>query len=220
MRTGEAFQGFRLVKQIMLDKTGTLTQGRPTVREVETLEVGEQELLAIAAAAEASSEHPLAQAVVEAAFERGATPPEVASFEAFPGKGVVARIKAGEVLVGSPRFLAERNVDLASLRKRIDALEAAVRTVIAVARDGRALGIVALGDALRPDAASAVASLRNAGLKTILVTGDNERAARRVARDLGIDEVHAALFPQDNAPLVRQLQRPPPAPIARDRLNH
>jgi P-type Cu+ transporter len=206
MRTGEAFQGFRLVKQIVLDKTGTLTQGRPTVREVEALGVSEQELLAIAAAAEASSEHPLAQAVVEAAFERGATPPEVASFEAFPGKGVVARIKAGEVLVGSPRFLAERNIDLASLRKRIDALETAVRTVIAVARDGRALGIVALGDTLRPDAASAVAALRNAGLKTILVTGDNERAARRVATDLSIDDAHAGVLPQDKAAFVRQLQ--------------
>src|SRR5258707_235491 len=102
IRTGEAFQGFRTGKQIVLDKTGTLTQGRPTVREVEALGVSEQELLAIAAAAEASSEHPLAQAVVEAAFERGAT--EVASFEAFPGKGVAARIKAGEVLVGRPRF--------------------------------------------------------------------------------------------------------------------
>jgi heavy metal translocating P-type ATPase len=206
MRTGEAFQGFRLVKQIVFDKTGTLTQGRPTVREVETLEGSEQELLAIAAAAESSSEHPLAQAVVEAAFERGATPPDVASFEAFPGKGVVARIKADEILVGSPRFLAERNVDLASLRNRIDALEAAVRTVIAVARNGRAVGIVALGDTVRADAASAVGVLRNAGLKTILVTGDNERAARGVAADLGIEEVHAGVLPQDKAALVRQLQ--------------
>jgi P-type Cu+ transporter len=124
---------------------------------------------------EASSEHPLAQAVVKVAFERGATPPDVASFEAFPGKGVVARIGASEVLVGSPRFLADRNVDLTQLHVRIDALEAAGRTVIAVAREGRALGGVALGDTLRPDAVSAVAALRNAGLKAILVTGDNER---------------------------------------------
>src|SRR5260370_1780046 len=102
MRTGEAFQGFRLVKQIMLDKTGTLTEGHPTVREVETVDLSKQELLAIAAAAEASSEHPLAQAVVKAAFDRGATPPNVESFEAFPGKGVVARINTAEVLVGSP----------------------------------------------------------------------------------------------------------------------
>ncbi len=206
MRTGEAFQGFRLVTQIVLDKTGTLTEGHPVVREIEALDVSEQELLAIAAAAETSSEHPLAQAVVKAAFERGATPPDVKSFEAFPGKGVVARINAGEVLVGSPRFLAGRNIDLTRLRKRIDALEAAGRTVIAVAREARALGVVALGDALRPDAVSAVAALRHAGLKTVLVTGDNERAAQRVARDAGIDEVHAGVLPQDKAKIVRELQ--------------
>jgi P-type Cu+ transporter len=155
---------------------------------------------------EASSEHPLAQAVVKVAFERGATPPDVASFEAFPGKGVVARIGASEVLVGNPRSLADRNVDLTQLHVRIDALEAAGRTVIAVAREGRALGGVALGDTLRPDAVSAVAALRNAGLKAILVTGDNERAARRVAGDLGIDEVHAGVLPQDKAAIVRRLQ--------------
>ncbi|MFH1343402.1 MAG: cation-translocating P-type ATPase [Pseudomonadota bacterium] len=206
MRTGEAFQGFRTVKQVVLDKTGTLTEGRPVVREIEALNISEQELLAIAAAAEASSEHPLAQAVVKAAFERGATPPDVQSFEAFPGKGVVARITTGEILVGSPRFLAERKIDLARLRDRVDALEAAGRTVIAVAREGRALGLVALGDTLRSDAISAIAALRKAGLMTILVTGDNERAARRVAGDLGIDEVHAGVLPQDKAAIIRNLQ--------------
>jgi heavy metal translocating P-type ATPase len=206
MRTGEAFQGFRLVKQIVLDKTGTLTEGRPVVREMEAVDVSEQELLAVAAAAEASSEHPLAQAVVEAAFERGATPPDVESFEAFPGKGVVARIGSREVLVGSLRFIAGHGVDLAHLHARLEALETAGRTVIAVARDGRALGLVALGDTLRPDAIRAIAALRNAGLKTILVTGDNERAARRVAREVGIDDVHAGVLPQDKAKIVRELQ--------------
>jgi Cu+-exporting ATPase len=124
MRTGEAFQGFRLVRQIVLDKTGTLTEGRPAVREIEALDVSEEELLAIAAAAEASSEHPLAQAVIEAAFERGVTPPEVESFEAFPGKGVIARIGAREVSVGSPRFLVERGVDLTHLHPLIPRVNA------------------------------------------------------------------------------------------------
>jgi heavy metal translocating P-type ATPase len=206
MRTGEAFQGFRTVTQIVLDKTGTLTEGRPVVREIETMGVSEQELLAIAAAAEASSEHPLARAVMKAAFDRGATPPDVASFEAFPGKGVVALIEAGEVIVGSARFLADRDIDLTPLRRTIESLEAAGRTGIAVARDGCALGIVALGDTLRPDAASAVAALRKAGLKTILVTGDNARAARRVGLDVGVDEVHAEVLPQDKAAIVRELQ--------------
>src|SRR5262249_50183157 len=160
----------------------------------------------IAAAAEASSEHPLAQAVVKAAFERGATPPEVQSFEAFPGKGVLARIDLGEVLVGSPRFLAEQKIDLGRLSRCIDALEAAGRTVTAVAREDRALGVIALGDTLRPDAASAITTLRAAGLKTILVTGDNERATRRVAGELGIDQVHAGVLPQEKTAIVRRLQ--------------
>jgi P-type E1-E2 ATPase len=176
------------------------------VREIETLDVSEQELLAIAAAAEASSEHPLARAVMKAAFDRGATPPDVESFEAFPGKGVVARIEAGQVIVGSPRFLAGQNIDLASLRTAIEALEADGCTVIAVARDGIALGIVALGDALRSDAVPAVAALRKAGLKTILVTGDNVRAANHVAWEVGVDEVHADVLPQDKAKIVRELQ--------------
>src|SRR5713226_2520070 len=133
MRTGEAFQGFRTVTQIVLDKTGTLTEGRPAVREIETLDVSAQKLLAIAAAAEASSEHPLARAVIKAAFDRGATPPDVRSFEAFPGKGVVAHIDGGEIFVGSPRLLAGRGVELAALVERIGSLERAGRTVITVA---------------------------------------------------------------------------------------
>src|SRR5262249_54474531 len=124
MRTGEAFQGFRLVEQIVLDKTGTLTEGRPIVREIEAVDVSVRELLAVAAAAEASSEHPLAKAMVKASFEHGATPPDVASFEAIPGQGVVAKIGSGEILVGNPRFLVDRNIDLTRLRKGIETLEA------------------------------------------------------------------------------------------------
>src|SRR6516162_2469845 len=199
MRTGEAFQGFRLVTQIVLDKTGTLTEGRPVVREIEALDIAETELLSLAAAAEASSEHSLAQAVVKTAFERGAALPEVGAFDAYPGEGVTARIGGKEVLVGSPRFLAGRSAGLARLQERIESLEAAGRTVIAVARDGRALGLLALGDTLRSDAAQAVAALRKSGLKTILVTGDNERAAKRIAREAGIEEVHAGVLPQDKA---------------------
>jgi P-type Cu+ transporter len=207
MRTGEAFQGFRLVKQIVFDKTGTLTEGRPTVREVETLDVSEAELLALAAAAEASSEHPLARAVVKTAFECGSVLPDVEAFDAFPGEGVAARIGGKEVLVGSPRFLAGRGVDLTRLQECIDTLEVAGRTVIAVAREGRAIGLLALGDTLRSDAAQAVATLRKSGLKTILVTGDNERATRRIAREAEIDEVHAGVLPQDKAGMIRKLQK-------------
>ena len=206
MRTGEAFQGFRLVKQIVLDKTGTLTEGRPVVHEVEASGVSVQELLAVAAAAEASSEHPLAQAVIEAAFVQSATPPAVQSFEAFAGKGVRATIEGREILVGSPRFLAEHGVDLRRFDDRIAALEKAGRTVLAVAREWQFLGVLASGDTIRRDAAQAVAALRNGGLRTILITGDNARAAQLVGRELGIDEIHAGVLPQDKAATVRRLQ--------------
>jgi P-type E1-E2 ATPase len=176
------------------------------VHEVEALDGTEDELLALAAAAEASSEHPLAQAIVKAAFERGTVPPDVESFEAFPGKGVVARVERDEVLVGSPRFFTERGVDLAGLARRVTDLEEAGRTVIAVARNGRAVGAVALGDTLRRDAVRGVSALRAAGIKPILVTGDNERAASRVAHELGIEEVHAGILPPQKAEIVRHLQ--------------
>ena len=207
MRTGEAFQGYRLARKIVLDKTGTLTAGHPVVREIETLGGSENELLALAAAAEASSEHPLAQAVVQAAFERDVTPPDVSDFEAAPGKGVMARIEDHEVVVGSPRFLIERGIDLTRLSARVTALEAAGRTVIAVGRDGRALGLVALGDTVRPEAGPAIAALRKAGVTPIMLTGDNERAARRVADEIGIDEVHAGVLPHEKAEIVRDLQK-------------
>jgi heavy metal translocating P-type ATPase len=219
MRTGEAFQGFRLVKQIVFDKTGTLTEGRPAVREIETLDVSETELLALAGAAEASSEHPLAQAVVKTAFERGSALPDLEAFDAHPGEGVVARIGGKEILVGSPHFLAGRGVDLGRLKDRIETLEVAGRTVIAVARDGRAIGVLALGDVLRSDAAQAVAALRKSGLKTILVTGDNERAARRIARGAGIEELHAGVLPQDKAGMIRKLQEQSHVAMVGDGIN-
>ena len=206
MRTGEAFQGFRLVNTIVLDKTGTLTEGRPTVREIEVLHGTEEELLGIAAAAEASSEHPLAQAVVKTAFDRGYAFPDVESFDAVPGKGVIARIEGDQIVLGSPKFVSGEGIDLTHFTARIDELETAGRTVIAVGRDGRALGILALGDTLRPDAAKTIAALGRMKLKTVLLTGDNERAARRIAREAGIDEVYAGVLPDGKAEIVRRLQ--------------
>lgn len=207
MRTGEAFQAFRLVKQIIFDKTGTLTVGEPTVREIEAVEADEDELLSLAAAVESASEHPLAQAIVNAAFERGLTPPPVKDFEAFPGKGVVATVGKRRVVVGSPGFLELHGVDLKSLKKSIVKLEESGRTVLVVARDKQALGAIAVGDELRPDARQAVSALNESGVRTIMLTGDNKSAARIMASVVGIEEVHAGILPGDKAELVRSLQK-------------
>lgn len=207
MRTGEAFQGFRLVRQIAFDKTGTLTEGKPKVMAVDAISVDRSALLALAAAVEMASEHPLGEAVVEAAFAEGVTPPEVTQFEATPGLGVSARIGGADVLVGSPRYMMANEIDLSAHEARIVGLEAEGHTVIAVARGADLLGLVALGDAVRPDAAETIASLRQAGIRAILITGDNPRAAEHVANALKIDETHASVLPGQKAELIRELQR-------------
>ncbi len=207
MRTGEAFQGYRLADRVVFDKTGTLTEGRFTLREAEGNGVDEAELIAVAAAAEAASEHPLAAAILDAAFERKLAPAPVTAFSAIPGRGVTAEISGERVVAGSPQFLAESGFSIAPLAPRIAALEDLGRTVIAVGRGMRFLGILALGDAVRPDARETVRALRAAGIGVSLVTGDNERAAWRVAAEVGIDEVHAGLLPGHKVELVRRLQR-------------
>ncbi|MDP9890113.1 heavy metal translocating P-type ATPase [Pseudarthrobacter enclensis] len=206
MRTGEAFQTFRQVRTIVLDKTGTLTEGKPAVTATEPATGTAHELLALAAAAEQHSEHPLGRAIVNAARDRAITPAPAWEFESVTGSGVRAMIGGAVVLAGSPAFLTAEGVALSGLVHRIDQFEAAGNTVIGIARDGRALGVIALADRLRPDAAAAVESMRAAGLEPVLVTGDNERAARRVAEQTGISDVRAGVRPEGKAGIVRELQ--------------
>ncbi len=205
MRTGEAFQQFGKVTHVMLDKTGTLTEGHPAVREIRAV-TEEAELLAVAAAAEASSEHPLARAVADAARQRGITLSSAEDFSSVTGFGVTAVVDGQPVLVGRPRLLTERGVDLTLLQPAITELEQAGRTVIAVARAGQALGVIALGDEVRPDAAEAVSAMRRDGMTPVMVTGDNAAAAALVAGRLGITQVHAGVLPAGKADIVRELQ--------------
>jgi P-type E1-E2 ATPase len=143
---------------------------------------------------------------VEEAFERGITPPQVEGFEAVPGHGVRARLGDTKLMVGSPAFLASQRVNIAAQEKRINELEAQGLTVIGVASKGILLGLLALGDALRPDAADTVQRLHELGIRTSLITGDNEQAARHFARAAGIEDVHARVLPAEKATLVRKLQ--------------
>lgn len=206
MRTGEAFQALRRVQRVALDKTGTLTEGHPALRQIVPLASSEQELLALAAAVEAGSEHPLARAVVEEAFNRGVALSEVEEFRAVPGRGVKARLGGVQLTVGSPVFLGSEGVNIEGQRLLIDELESQGQTVIGLAKDRVLLGLLALGDALRPDAADTVRRLHELGIRTSLVTGDNEQAARHFARLAGIEDVHARVLPAEKAALVRKLQ--------------
>lgn len=205
MRTGEAFQTFGQVRTIVLDKTGTLTRGRPTVHEIEA--IGDPvQLLALAAAAEEPSEHPLARAVVAAAAQRGLTVPAALDFRSETGSGVTASVEDHEILVGRPAFLHERGIALGPLAGVIEELEGIGRTVIAVAVDQQPAGVIALGDEIRTEAAEAVTAMRQAGIRPVLATGDNHRAAAHVAAQVGIEDVRAGILPEDKAALVRELQ--------------
>jgi len=205
MRTGEAFQTFGQVRTVLLDKTGTLTEGRPGVRAIEALD-DEGDLLRFAAAAESSSEHPLARAVVAFAENRGLTLPTAQEFTSVTGLGVTARIEGRDILVGRPQFLTDRGVDLTPLAESIGRLEQDGHTVIAVAADLAPVGVIALGDQLRTDAVEALAQLKSDGLTPVLVTGDNPRAAAIIAAQLGIVDVRAGVLPEDKAAIVREFQ--------------
>jgi len=208
MRTGEAFQALRKITTVVFDKTGTLTEGRPAVRQIEcaTPDQSEDDLLALAAAVEAASEHPLGRAVVEAALARGLDFPAVDDFQAESGRGVTARVNGADILVGSPVFLNSTGVELVALIQSIEASEQAGHTVIGVARDGQLLGAVALGDALRADTVETVTRLHALGIRTAMLTGDNERTARHIAEIAGIDDVRAGVLPAYKAEALRVMQ--------------
>ncbi len=213
MRSGEAFQVFKDVTKVVLDKTGTLTVGRPVVTDVvvgdwrlgigdrrsENGESPRQELLRLAAGAEQVSEHPLARAVVLAALDRGLDIPIARDFQALPGRGVRAEVEGRRLLVGSPTWLTELGLDLDSLAADLEHLQHEGKTVVVVGAEtadgGRRsvvlLGLLAIADAPKADAAEAVRRLRAAGLEPVMLTGDNRATAQAVAAQVGIDRVLA-----------------------------
>ncbi len=207
VRSAEALELARSVDTVVFDKTGTVTVGKPRVISVVPLDAaGESELLRIAAAAEQRSEHPLARAIVDAAQEQGLEPAAPEEFSALPGHGVEARVQGRAVLVASPRTAAERLGGLDGAAPHIEALAGAGATAVVVGIDGRPAGVIGLADTVRSGAGDAVAGLRRMGIRTVLLTGDNPRAAETVGRAVGVDEVVAEVLPGDKAEVVRRLQ--------------
>ena len=207
IRNAEALETAARVDAVVLDKTGTLTEGRPELVEVVAAGYGEEEVLALAAAVEALSEHPLSAAVVEAAEGRGLALDATEGFEALPGAGLTGEVGGRSVLIGTRRLFEERGIVLdADARETLTRLEGEGRTTSLLAVDGAYAGALAFADPLKASAARAVATLRSLGVRTIMASGDNERSALAAARALGIDEVHAGLRPEEKLGLVRDLQ--------------
>ncbi len=206
MRSGEAFQVFKDVRVIVFDKTGTLTEGKPALVGIQALDGAENHLLRLAASAELLSDHPLAAAIVRAARERDLSLSSPSAFEERPGYGVSAEVEGHSVLVGTSRLLVESGVDLTPLRAWADAAREGGQTAVLVGIDGRAAGLLALADPLKPDARDAVEALRRQGVRPVLLTGDHRRAAESVARAAGIEEVRSEVLPGEKAAVIRHLQ--------------
>ncbi|HZM68107.1 MAG TPA: heavy metal translocating P-type ATPase, partial [Nakamurella sp.] len=197
------------IDTVVMDKTGTLTRGEPEVTDVivdDGSGFSEQELMALTAAVERESEHPLAAAVVRFAQDHGADGLSANDFRSVAGHGAVATVERHRVVVGNRKLMADEHVDLGALAARRDQLAATGRTAVFVAVDGRAAAVIAMADAPRDTAAAAVAALHDSGVRVVMLTGDNEATARRIADQLGIDEVIAEVLPGDKAAQVAALQ--------------
>jgi P-type Cu2+ transporter len=201
-----ALERMREVDVVLFDKTGTLTAGRHAVTDVLSVSEDDAGVLRLAAAAEADSEHPLARAIVDAAARRGDVP-RAEGFRSLTGRGVEATVEGASVLVGGPNLLRERGLDVPeSLSPRVKEWESRGAAVLVVARDGHAVGVIALEDQIRPESREAVVELHRLGVRVAMITGDARQVAESVAERLGIDEVFAEVLPEDKDRAVAELQ--------------
>ena len=208
VKASEVFHGLSIVDTIVFDKTGTLTYGRPTVTDVVPFGIGRREVLELAGAVEAQSEHPLGQAIGFFAEREGARKLSAQGFRATPGKGVSAIVEGAEILAGKPSFIEERGISFsAHVRNQIEALSLQGKTVAVLARGKEVIGAIALQDTPRRGAERVIARLRERGVKTVMLTGDARGVAEAIGRMLGIDEVQSELLPPDKVAAIETLQK-------------
>lgn len=207
IKNAEGLERFEKVNTLVVDKTGTLTEGKPKVTSVVAVNgIAEDKLLQVAATLERASEHPLAAAIVEAANERGLALGTAENFDSPVGKGVTGTVKGHRLVIGSHQIMSEEKVDVAPLAEKAEALRGEGATVIFVAIDGRAGGLFAISDPIKPTTPAAVAALMRDGIRVVMLTGDNRTTANAVARKLGITEIEAEILPEHKSEIVRRLR--------------
>jgi Cu+-exporting ATPase len=208
IRNGEALQTASQLETIVLDKTGTITKGKPELTDtVPAPGFDETNLLRLAAAADRLSEHPLAQAIVTGAQTQGLALDEPTEFEAVPGHGVETIVAGRRVVVGNLKLMRRHEVDTGTLSATVERLQGEGKTAMYVAVDGEAAGVVAVADTIKQDSIEAIQVMQEMGLEVIMLTGDNERTAQAIARQVGITHVLAEVLPEDKATQVHLLQQ-------------
>lgn len=219
-RKGDALQALSGIKTVALDKTGTITQGKPVLTDFTPLGEGEHDaLLALCAAVEAGSEHPIAKAIVAAAKDAGLKRPTVSGITAVTGGGVRAELDGAPVVIGSPAFIAEQGITDADATARANQLAEAGKTVLIMAHAGRAVAVAAVSDPIKDDSAAAIAGLKRLGLRVVMITGDNERTAASIGALAGVDDVIANARPEDKERAIRDLQSQGPVAFVGDGIN-
>ena len=206
IRNADALERAVKLQTVVLDKTGTLTIGKPAVTDVVSLHMPEDDLLRLAASAERGSEHPLGKALIEAANDRSLPMHEDSDFRALPGHGVEAQVQGSTVVLGNPALMKELGVSLDSLESRGRDLSEQGKTPVFVAVDGRAAGVIAVADTLRPESREAVEAMHKLGLEVIMLTGDDRRTAEAIAAQVGIYRVIAEVLPDQKVDKIRALQ--------------
>ncbi len=209
IRSGEALQTARAIQIVVLDKTGTITKGKPELTDTvlsEQSQVSSDELLKLAAAVETVSEHPLAEAIVEGAKAKGIKLSAPENFEAVPGYGVIATVEGRRVVLGNLKMMNKENIALGNLEETAAKLADDGKTPMYIAIDNKAAGIVAVADTVKEDSAEAIAALQKMGIEVVMITGDNHRTAEAIARKVGITRVLAEVLPEDKAQNIQQLQ--------------
>ena len=207
IKSGESLETAHLVDTVVLDKTGTVTRGRPELTDIRTAEgVQEQELLELAGSLEQASEHPLAEAIVDGAQKRGVSLEKVENFSAVAGQGVLGTVRGRKVLAGNRKMMEENGISTENLKEAAGLLAEAGKTALYVAADGRLLGLVAAADQVKETSVQAIREMEKMGLSVVMLTGDNERTAKAIQRQLGISRVVAEVLPQDKEREVRRLQ--------------
>jgi len=207
IRSGEALERSHRIRTVLLDKTGTLTRGEPAVTDIIAVPSSSQEeVLQLAASAEHSSEHPLGQAVVKSASEKGLELSPLSDFNAIPGHGVEALVQGKKLLLGNLRLMKERGLSLNGMEQKADELFSQGKTVMFLGLGSEVVGIIALAGTLKPNAKEALEALHMMGIETVMLTGDNRRTAEAIAREVGIDRVLAEVLPEHKAAEVKKLQ--------------
>ena len=206
IKGGEALETTHKLSKLIFDKTGTITEGKPKVTDIVTTNLSEEQLLIYAASAEKGSEHPLGEAIVRAAIDRGYQLCELQSFNAIPGHGIEVSIQGKQMLLGNKKLMIEKTIDVSSLSETSDQLAYDGKTPMYMAIDGQLAGIIAVADTVKESSKKAIETLHQMGIKVAMITGDNQKTADAIARQVGIDLVLAEVLPADKANEVKKLQ--------------